>query len=174
MIRFLSKDKRQRSQAPVRTLDRVLEVAALCMAVILLICTLAFYVSSPELVADHIGLHGEADSWGPRGMFWILCFIGWFITGLLVWAAYEPSLINLPVKLRPEVLVRQHQLMGEMTRLLAIVVCLIFILTEWMMYSVSPERPQVPAPLFVVFALTVMGLLALIALYTWRIYKVKL
>jgi uncharacterized membrane protein len=172
MISFLTKNKGQRSQAPIRPIDRILEFVVLCMAVALLMCTIAFYLSSPDRVASHIGFHGEADAWGPRSTFWTIGIMGLLVTGLMVWAAYKPSLINIPVKLRPEVLPRQHQLMGEMVRVLAINISATFILSEWMLASVTPEQPKVTTPLFVCFLLSISLMILLAGLYTWRIHRV--
>jgi hypothetical protein len=76
------------------------------------------------------------------------------------------------VKLRPEVLPRQHQLMGEMVRVLAINISATFILSEWMLASVTPEQPKVTTPLFVCFLLSISLMILLAGLYTWRIHRV--
>jgi hypothetical protein len=61
--------------------------------------------------------------------------------------------------------------MGEMVRLIAVDVSVMFILVESAMYSTTPSAPQVPPTLCILIWITVGILLALSIGYAWRIYR---
>jgi uncharacterized membrane protein len=170
---FITPNKLKRSQAPLRPFDRILEGTILCLAVALLMCTIAFYLKSPDTVATHFDAAGKGNDWGPKSFFWLIGLSGLVVIGILVLAAYFPQMINIPVKLRPEVLPRQHQLMGELVRLVAVDVSVMFILIETMMACVTPSEPQAPTLLVGLLGLTTIVLITLIIAYIWRIYQVN-
>jgi uncharacterized membrane protein len=170
-ITLFPKTPMKRSLAPVRPFDRILEFVTLCLSVALLVCTLVFYLKSPDTVGTHFNGSGMANAFGSRSAFWNIGLTGLVITGMLVLAAYRPSLINRPIAVRPKSLPRQHQLMGEMARLIAVDISVMFITIECAMYSTTPSSPQVPPPLCLVMLFTVAVLLGLSIVYSWRIYR---
>ena len=55
---------RDRKKKPITLSDRILELVAAAMAVLLLILTGVLYSQAPETVPTHFNLSGDADGWG--------------------------------------------------------------------------------------------------------------
>jgi hypothetical protein len=170
-ITFFPKTPMKRSLAPIRPVDRILEFIILCLNMALLACTIVFYLKSADTIGTHFNAEGMANAFGSRAAYWHIGLTGIVISGILVLAAYRPSLINQPVAVRPKSLPHQHRLMGEMVRLIAVDVSVMFILVESAMYSTTPSAPQVPPTLCILIWITVGILLALSIGYAWRIYR---
>ena len=63
MMQFLHFSKPQPS-VPVTRGDRILELLALFLFVIIVVATILFYQSEPERIPIHFNLEGNADGWG--------------------------------------------------------------------------------------------------------------
>ena len=61
---------RDRKKKPITLSDRILELVALAMAVLLLILTGVLYSKAPDTVPSHFNLAMEADNWSGKGVYW--------------------------------------------------------------------------------------------------------
>ena len=111
---------RDRKKKPITLSDRILELVAAAMAVLLLILTGVLYSQAPETVPTHFNFAGDADGWGGKGFYWILAVI--MLVGMIICAsaAYNRKLVNLPIRLKEPVFYRQIGLISRMCRIMTI------------------------------------------------------
>ena len=118
---------RDRKKNPITLSARILELVAAAMAVLLLILTGVLYSQAPETVPTHFSFSGEADGWEGKVFYWILA--GIMLVGMIICAsaAYNRKLVNLPIRLKPEVFYRQIGLISRMCRIMTIVLSFIWL-----------------------------------------------
>ena len=111
---------RDRKKKPITLSDRILELVAAAMAVLLLILTGVLYSQAPETVPTHFNFAGDADGWEGKGFYWILA--GIMLVGMIICAsaAYNRKLVNLPIRLKEPVFYRQIGLISRMCRVMTI------------------------------------------------------
>jgi len=111
---------RDRKKKPIPLSDRILELVALVMAASMLILTGVLYSKAPATVPSHFNLAMEVDDWSGKGIYWVLAAI--MLIGMIICssAVYNRKMVNLPVRLRPEVFYRQIGLIGRMCRIMTI------------------------------------------------------
>ena len=111
---------RDRKKKPVTFSDRILELVALVMAVGMLVLTGVLYSKAPDTVPSHFNWVMKADGWSGKGVYWVLAVI--MLVGMVVCssAAYNRKMVNLPIRLKPEVFYRQIGLIGRMCRLMTV------------------------------------------------------
>ena len=111
---------RDRKKKPIPLSDRMLELVALAMGVVMLVLTGVLYSKAPDTVPAHFNFSGDADGWGGKVFYWILA--GIMLVGMIICAsaAYNRKLVNLPVRLKPEVFYRQIGLISRMCRIMTI------------------------------------------------------
>ena len=159
---------RDRRKAPITKADRLLELLALVMVVVLLILTGVLYVQAPDIVPSHFNALGEADGWSDKKIYWVLPVI--FIPGmaLCALAAYNRNLVNLPVRLKEPVFYRQIGLVGRMCRVMTLGMGLI-----WLTVLLSMSSQQFGFP-SIVCACMIGGSVALmlgsVLFYTLKIW----
>ena len=59
---------RDRKKKPITLSDRILELVAAAMAVLLLILTGVLYSKAPDTVPSHFNLAMEAEAWSGQGV----------------------------------------------------------------------------------------------------------
>ena len=116
---------RDRKKAPITMADRLLELLAATLVVVLLVLTGVFYAQAPDTVPSHFNILGEVDGWSGKGIYWLMPAI--FIPGMVVcaFAAYNRDLVNIPIRLKEAVFYRQIGLIGRMCRVMTL--CMGFI-----------------------------------------------
>lgn len=112
---------------PVTVVDRILEVIALVLTLVLIAAFIVFYVHAPEQVPSRFSLSGEVTSWGTKETCFIFMVSGILGSFLCLLAAYNYKYIHIPVRIRPECRMRQLMLMGRMSRILAVLLNLLFL-----------------------------------------------
>ena len=118
---------RDRKKKPITLSDRILELVAAAMAVVMLVLTGVLYSKAPDIVPTHFNFSGEVDGWEGKGFYWILAAI--MLVGMIICAsaAYNRKLVNLPIRLKPEVFYRQIGLISRMCRIMTIVLGFIWL-----------------------------------------------
>ena len=118
---------RDRKKKPITLSDRILELVALAMAVVMLVLTGVLYSKAPDIVPTHFNFAGDADGWEGKVFYWILA--GIMLVGMMICAsaAYNRKLVNLPIRLKPEVFYRQIGLISRMCRIMTIALSLIWL-----------------------------------------------
>jgi uncharacterized membrane protein len=159
---------RDRKKKPITLSDRILELVAAAMAVLLLILTGVLYSQAPETVPTHFNFAGDADGWGGKDFYWILAAI--MLVGMIICAsaAYNRKLVNLPIRLKPEVFYRQIGLIGRMCRIMTIVLGIIWLAV---LLAMSASFIGVSEGVAVaLIPLSVMLMLGVVFFYTLKIW----
>ena len=159
---------RDRKKKPITLSDRILELVAAAMAVLLLILTGVLYSKAPETVPTHFNLAMEADAWGDKNFYWILAGIMLFGMAICSSAAYNRKLVNLPIRLKPEVFYRQIGLISRMCRIMTIgfgFIWLAVLLAMSASFIGMPEDVSVA-----LIPLSVMLMLGVAMFYTLKIW----
>lgn len=118
---------RDRKKAPVTWADRLLELLAATMVVVLLVLTGVLYAEAPDMVPSHFNWQGEADSWSEKAIYWVMPVM--FLPGMAIcaFAAYNRNMVNLPIRLKEPVFYRQIGLIGRMCRIMTLCMGLIWL-----------------------------------------------
>ena len=159
---------RDRKKKPITLSDRILELVAAAMAVLLLILTGVLYSKAPETVPSHFGFSGEADAWSGKGVYWVLAAV--MLVGMIICAsaAYNRKMVNLPIRLKPEVFYRQIGLISRMCRIMTIGFGFI-----WLSVLLAMSASFIGMPEDVTVALiplSVMLMLGVAVFYTLKIW----
>ena len=155
-------------KAPVTMADRLLELFAAVMAVVLLVLTAVLYADAPDVVPSHFNFSGEADGWENKGIYWVIAII--FVVGMVVCAsaAYNRKLVNLPIRLKEQVFYRQIGLIGRMCRIMTLGMGLIWMST---LLAMSAERLGIPSYICACFMGGSVGVMLLVVFfYTLKIW----
>ena len=159
---------RDRKKAPITWADRFLELLALAFAVTLLVLTSVFYAQAPDIVPSHFNLKGEADGWSEKEVYWFISIVFLLIMIVCASAAYNRKMVNLPIRLKPEVFYRQIGLISRMCRVMTLGMGLI-----WLTVLLSMSSQQFGFP-SIVCACMIGGSVALmlgcVLFYTLKIW----
>lgn len=159
---------RDRKKKPITLSDRILELVALAMAVVMLVLTGILYSKAPDTVPSHFNLAMEADAWSGKSVYWILAGIMLVGMAISASAAYNRKLVNLPFRLKEPVFYHQIGLISRMCRIMTIGFSFI-----WLAVLLSMSASFVGMPEDVAVALiplSVMLMLGVILFYTLKIW----
>lgn len=159
---------RDRKKKPITLSDRILELVAAAMAVVMLVLTGVLYSKAPDIVPTHFNFSGEVDGWEGKGFYWILAAI--MLVGMIICAsaAYNRKLVNLPIRLKPEVFYRQIGLISRMCRIMTITFGLIWLAV---LLAMSASFIGMPEDVSVaLIPLSVMLMLGVVLFYTLKIW----
>ena len=159
---------RDRKKKPITLSDRILELVAAAMAVVMLVLTGVLYSKAPDIVPTHFNFSGEVDGWEGKGFYWILAAI--MLVGMIICAsaAYNRKLVNLPIRLKPEVFYRQIGLISRMCRIMTIVLSFIWLAV---LLAMSASFIGVSESVAVsLIPLSVMLMLGVVFFYTLKIW----
>ena len=159
---------RDRKKKPITLSDRILELVAAAMAVLLLILTGVLYSQAPETVPTHFNFAGDADGWGGMDFYWILAAI--MLVGMIICAsaAYNRKLVNLPIRLKEPVFYRQIGLICRMCRIMTITFGFIWLAV---LLAMSASFIGMPEDVSVaLIPLSVVLMLGVVMFYTLKIW----
>lgn len=159
---------RDRKKKPIPLSDRLLELMALAMGVLLLVLTGVLYSKAPDTVPTHFNFSGDVDSWGSKSFYWILA--GVMLVGMVICAsaAYNRKMVNLPIRLKPEVFYHQIGLIGRMCRVMTLAFGLIWLSV---LLAMSASFIGLPEDVSVaLIPLSVMLMLGVALFYTLKIW----
>lgn len=159
---------RDRKKKPITLSDRILELVAAAMAVLLLILTGVLYSKAPDTVPSHFNLAMEVDAWSGKGVYWVLAAI--MLVGMIICAsaAYNRKLVNLPIRLKEPVFYRQIGLISRMCRIMTITfgfIWLAILLAMSASFIGMPEGVSVA-----LIPLSVVLMLGVVMFYTLKIW----
>jgi hypothetical protein len=159
---------RDRKKKPITLSDRILELVAAAMAVLLLILTGVLYSKAPDTVPSHFNLAMEVDAWSGKGVYWVLAAI--MLVGMIICAsaAYNRKLVNLPIRLKEPVFYHQIGLISRMCRIMTITFGLIWLAV---LLAMSASFIGIPEDVSVaLIPLSVMLMLGVVLFYTLKIW----
>ncbi|MBO6295995.1 MAG: DUF1648 domain-containing protein [Prevotella sp.] len=136
-----------------------------CVAAVIIVvmwALIAYYFKSlPDQIPTHFDMTGDADGFGSKHTLWILGIIGTLTTTLLLFSAYHPRFMNLPVKVTKPV----HIAMAiRMLRIICIIIALLFVDIVLMIVSN-------PYAYVIVMWCLIAAMLAVMTYYSVRIRK---
>ena len=159
---------RDRKKKPITFSDRILELVAAAMAVLLLVLTGVLYSKAPDTVPSHFNLAMEADAWSGKGVYWVLAVVMLIGMAICASAAYNRKMVNLPIRLKPEVFYRQIGLISRMCRVMTLVFALIWLAV---LLAMSASFIGLPADVAVVLIpVAVVLMLGVVLFYTLKIW----
>lgn len=149
-----------------RTLEgTIFELVTAVLVVIMWIVAIVLWSRSPETVPTHFDISGSADSYGDRATMLIVPAIGTIVSLLLLVSAYRPAkMINMPVNVRTP---RQFMIVIRMTRILAVVITLMFISITLMTAFPSSKLP------FIFLMTTFVCMIAILIYFTIKVGRAK-
>ena len=159
---------RDRKKKPITLSDRILELVAAAMAVLLLILTGVLYSKAPDTVPSHFNLAMEVDAWSGKGVYWVLAAI--MLVGMIICAsaAYNRKLVNLPIRLKEPVFYRQIGLISRMCRIMTITFGFIWLAV---LLAMSASFIGMPEDVSVaLIPLSVVLMLGVVMFYTLKIW----
>jgi uncharacterized membrane protein len=159
---------RDRKKKPITLSDRILELVAAAMAVVMLVLTGVLYSKAPDTVPTHFNFSGEADGWEGKVFYWILAGIMLVGMAICASAAYNRKLVNLPIRLKPEVFYRQIGLISRMCRIMTLMFGLIWLTVLLAMSAGFIGLPQDVVALII--PLSVLLMLGVVMYYTLKIW----
>ena len=161
-------------RVPPTRFDRVLDLAALFLVVLLWVLTLKFYIDAPEKVPTGFDAAGNPRGWGSAAFYFLMSGMGTFYAVAMFFAAYFPQFINMPVMLKESTIVPQSALMIRCCRWLNIVGLSMFLFILFQMVGYQYEALCMDASLFVAGMIgNVVLMLGFIIYYSVRISRVK-
>ena len=159
---------RDRKKMPIPHSDRLLELVALAMVIMMLVLTGILYSKAPDTVPTHFNFAGDVDGWGGKGFYWILAAI--MLVGMIICAsaAYNRKLVNLPIRLKEPVFYRQIGLISRMCRIMTIAFGFIWLAV---LLAMSASFIGMPEDVSVaLIPLSVMLMLGVAMFYTLKIW----
>lgn len=161
-------------RVPPTRFDRILDLAALFLFVLLWVLTISFFIDAPEKVPTGFDAAGNPRGWGSPAFYFLMSGIGTFYAVAMFSAAYFPQFINLPVVLKESTIVPQSALMIRCCRWLNIVGQAMFLFILFQMAGYQYEALRMDASLFVAGMIGNFVLLFVITIYySVRISRVK-
>lgn len=136
-----------------------------CVAAVIIVvmwALIAYYFKDlPDWIPTHFDMTGNADGFASKHTLWILGIIGTLTTTLLLFSAYHPRFMNLPVKVTKPV----HIAMAiRMLRIICIIIALLFVDIVLMIVSN-------PYAYVIVMWCLIAAMLAVMTYYSVRIRK---
>lgn len=161
-------------RVPPTRFDRVLDLAALFLIVLLWVLTIKFYIDAPEKVPTGFDAAGNPRGWGSPAFYFLMLGIGVFYAVAMFFAARFPQFINLPVVLKESTIVPQSALMIRCCRWLNIVGLAMFLFILFQMAGYQYEALRMDASLFIAGMIgNVFLMLGVIIYYSVRVSQVK-
>ena len=161
-------------RVPPTRFDRVLDLAALFLIVLLWVLAIKFYIDAPEKVPTGFDAAGNPRGWGSPAFYFLISSMGTLYAVAIFFAAYFPQFINMPVVLKESTIVPQSALMIRCCRWLNIVGLAMFLFILLHMAGYQYEALRMDASLFVAGMMgNVVLILGFIIYYSVRISRVK-
>ena len=157
-----------RKKKPITLSDRILELVAAAIAVMMLILTAVLYSKAPDTVPSHFNLAMEADAWSGKDIYWILAVVMLFGMSICASAAYNRKLVNLPVRLKEPVFYHQIGLISRMCRIMTITFGLIWLAVLLAMSASFIGLPEDVAVTFIPVSVALM--IGVVLFYTFKIW----
>ena len=107
--------------------DRILEVIAFVLFIVAWMLTIAVYQQAPEQIPTHFNMNGVATQWSTKSTIWGVSAVFTFAYLIAFASVYNHKLVNMPIRLKAEVLERQLHLMSRMSRFMSILVNVLWI-----------------------------------------------
>ncbi len=109
-----------------QTIDYVIELLGIIGLVCLIVLPIYFCNDLPDRIPKHFNIHGQPDSYGSKGIIWLLPSIGLFLYFGMTLLNKIPHLFNYPTKVTDENAEKLYKIGVLTVRILKVVVILTF------------------------------------------------
>lgn len=124
-------EKRPRINIPIRQSDRIIEIIAAVLLIILFIYTFISWSSLPETIPVHFDAKGQPDGYGGRITIFFSPLLTLALFILLTVLNRRPDIFNYPVRISPENAEYHYRLATKMLRLLKLSLVIMFGAITW-------------------------------------------
>lgn len=136
--------------------DKLLEVAAYLILILLWVLVLSNYAALPETIPTHFGITGKADGFGNKGMIFMLPVVTTLLFVGMTILNYYPHKFNYPTQVTAQTAKKQYTVATRLVRYLKFIVVLaFFFITLFSMGSVNNQESQWFILFFFLFVLSV-------------------
>lgn len=146
-------------RVPRTIADKIMEVAAAVLLVLIWVLAVIFYHKLPDIIPIHFNVLGEADKWGNKGYLFFMAGIATLaMIGTGVSAYFPTRMTNFPIRITEKNILPQVILASHYLRILNIFLGILFVA---ILCSMSESIFPVRQGLFTVLAGIVVLLLVL-------------
>lgn len=133
-------DKRPRILIKLDAIDYSFEIIGIIGMVCLIFFPIYFYNDLPSEIPKHFNALGQVDSYGKRGVIWLLPIIGLVLyVGLTVLNKY-PFIFNYPTKVTNHNAERLYKIGTRSIRLLKVIAILLIAFLEFKIIEIALKR----------------------------------
>lgn len=123
--------RRPKLDLPLSPIELVLETFCGILMGFTFLMTILAWGSLPDKVPTHYGFTGTPDSYGDKGMIWLLPIIGLALYAGMTLVNRYPHIFNYPVTITPENAARQYRLARLLMVVMKTVLACLFIYMQW-------------------------------------------
>lgn len=109
-----------------QAIDFIVELLGIIGMVCLIILPIYFYSELPDIMPKHFNIHGQADSYGSKGVIWILPSIGFLIYIGMTLLNKFPHLFNYPTTVTNENVESLYKTGTRTVRIIKVIAILAF------------------------------------------------
>jgi uncharacterized membrane protein len=154
-------EKRPRIPIKLTTIDYFFEIIGAIGVVCLILLPVYFFNDLPSQIPKHFNALGQVDSYGNRGIIWLLPTIGLFLyVGMTILNKF-PFAFNYPTKVTNDNAERLYKLGTRTVRLLKIVVVVSFAFLNFKTIEIAlnktTEIGKFYLPIFLTVLIILMG-----------------
>ncbi|MDE5419597.1 DUF1648 domain-containing protein [Labilibaculum sp. DW002] len=152
-------EKRPRIPIKLTTTDYLFEIIGVVGIACLIFLPIYFYADLPNIIPKHFNTLGQVDSYGKRGVIWLLPTIGLVLyVGMTILNKY-PFAFNYPTKVTYDNAERLYTLGTRTVRLLKVVVTLSFLFLNFKTIEIALNRADGIGKFYLLIFLIVLGTL---------------
>ncbi len=126
---------RPKLKLPLSRVEKVIQVISAIGLIGIIMMLFTSWSSLPDKIPSHYGFSGEVDSWGDKGILFLLPIIAIFMYGLLTIIERIPHLYNYMCEITEENAEFQYRNARMMLTLLKTEIIFLFRYIEWHMIS---------------------------------------
>jgi uncharacterized membrane protein len=164
-------EKRPRIPINLTTTDYLFEIIGLIGIACLIVLPIYFFNDLPDQIPKHFNALGQVDSYGNRGIIWLLPAIGLFLyIGLTVLNRF-PFAFNYPTKVTNDNAERLYTLGTRTVRLLKIIVVLSFVFLNFKTIEIALNKSTEIGKFYLPVFLAVLTIL--IGIMVYKMTRIK-
>lgn len=156
-------DKKPKIPITLTTIDYFLEVIGGIGVICMIVLPIYFFNDLPAQIPKHFNALGQPDSYGNRGIIWLLPAIGLVLYAGLTILSRFPHLLNYPVKITSNNAERLYTLGTRTIRLLKVIVVVAFAFLNFRTIEIALNiTTQIGAfyvPVFLVAMTVIIGVM---------------
>ncbi len=133
-------EKRPRIPINLTKTDYLIEVIGLIGIACLIILPIYFFNDLPDQIPNHFNTYGQVDSYGNRGIIWLLPAVGLFLYISLTILNKFPFALNYPAKVTNDNAERLYTLGTRTIRLLKIIIVLAFVFLNFKTIQIALNK----------------------------------